>query len=532
MSNQTQSVWSAEAERAQGHPRLAGEVRVDVAVIGGGITGVTTAYLLKRAGKKVAIIEARRIGQGETGRTTAHLTVAMDQRYRSIMSKFGNAGARAVFDSQRAALQRIEALVGELSIDCQFERVPGYLFGETDEQRDEIESEAAACQELGIPVVLTREVPLPFAVRVALRFEDQAQMHPIRYLLALADTIPGKGSQIFEESPVLEVNEDEPCRIVTEGGAVLADHVVVAAHVPISNRVFLHTKIAAYRTYVVAARMEGAGPAGLFWDTQDPYHYVRSHRARDGADLLIVGGEDHKVGQDAEAGARFDRLEAYVRARFGRLPIEDRWSGQIIEPVDGLPYIGRNSLSSRTYVATGYAGQGMTSGTVAAMILCDQVQGIDNPYAELYDATRIKPFAAAKEFVRENVDFPTHLVGDRLRRHDHPAASLPAGEGAVLTIGGERLAVYRHPAGELHALSPVCTHLGCLVNWNTAEKSWDCPCHGSRFDPSGQVLNGPAVANLEARDLPLTPAVEGQDDGDRNEEEDALHAPAAVPDPA
>jgi glycine/D-amino acid oxidase-like deaminating enzyme/nitrite reductase/ring-hydroxylating ferredoxin subunit len=536
MSNHTRSVWSGEADAAAGRPPLAGEVRVDVAVIGGGITGVTTAYLLKRAGKRVAILEARGIGQGETGRTTAHLTVALDQRYRSIMTKFGSDGARDVFASQEAALQRIEALVSELGIDCQFERLPGYLFAESEDERQAIEAEASACQQLGIPASLTREVPLPFPARQALRFERQAQMHPIRYLRALADAIPGGGSQIYEDSPVREVHDDEPCRVVTDGGVVVADHVVVAAHVPISNRFFLHTKIAAYRTYVLAARLEGAGPAGLFWDTLDPYHYIRTHKARDGSNLLIVGGEDHKVGQDPDPEARFDRLSEYLREHFGALPIQERWSGQIIEPVDGLPYIGRNSLSSRTYVATGYAGQGMTSGTLAAMILCDQVQGMKNRYAELYDATRIKPLAAAREFVRENVDFPTHLVGDRLRRRDHPAAAhLRPGEGAVITLERERVAVYRDPGGELHALSPVCTHLGCLVNWNGAERSWDCPCHGSRFDPAGQVINGPAMANLEARDLPLTPVAATADKAawDRGDEEEVRPSPAEpLPDPA
>ena len=317
---------------------------------------------------------------------------------------------------------------------------------------------------------------------------------------------------------MLEVHEGEPCRVVTADGVVIADHVVVAAHVPTFNRVFLHTKIAAYRTYVVAARVDQPGPAGLFWDTNDPYHYLRSASQGDGTHLLILGGEDHKVGQDPDPTTRFDRLHAYFQARFGRRPLEYQWSGQIIEPVDGLPYIGRNALSSRIYVATGYAGQGMTSGTLAAMILCDEVTGVRNPHADLYDATRIKPLAAAKEFVRENVDYPTHLVGDRLRRHEHAAANLPPGEGAVLTLRGERLAVYRSPAGELQALSAVCTHLGCLVNWNSAEKSWDCPCHGSRFDPLGagaQRAGGRAPAGARAALDPCARAGGGGDRGGR-----------------
>jgi glycine/D-amino acid oxidase-like deaminating enzyme/nitrite reductase/ring-hydroxylating ferredoxin subunit len=529
MPNSTRSLW-LDADTAPRHPRLAGEVRVDVAIIGGGITGVTTACLLGRAGKRVAIVEARQIGAGETGLTSAHLTSAIDQRYRSVMGKFGSDGARAVFQSQQSAISRIESFVNELRIDCRFERVPGYLYAEDKEGLDQIEQEGAACEQLGIPAHLTDTVPLPFPVLKALRFADQGQLHPLRYLRGLADSLFDAGGLIFEESPVVEVEEGEPCRVVTADGVVVADHVVVAAHVPISNRVFLHTKIAAYRTYVLAVRLDQLGPAGLFWDTKDPYHYLRTYRTPDGDHLLIAGGEDHKVGQEQDPTGCFDRLEEYLRPRFGKRPVEYQWSGQIIEPVDGLPYIGRNALSSRIYVATGYAGQGLTSGTLAAMILSDEIRGVPNPHANLYDATRIKPLAAAKEFVRENVDFPAHLVKDRLRRHDHAAANLPPGEGAVLTLGRERVAVYRNQAGELLALSPVCTHLGCLVGWNSAEKSWDCPCHGSRYDPTGQVLNGPAVTPLQARDLPLTPARAAKE---QEEEEPAAESSIAPwPEPA
>ncbi len=530
MPSYTSSLWTDGVDPSPRHRSLRGEIQVDVAVIGSGITGITAACLLKRAGKTVAVLEARQLGAGETGRTTAHITSAIDQRYRSIVSKFGSDGAAAVHRSQEAAIARIASFVQELQIDCQFERVTGYLYAEKPEQVEAIEAEAATCKQLRIPSALTDTLPLPFPVQRALGFPDQAQFHPLRYLQALATSFEGDGCRIFEETPALDVHDGTPCKVSTPDGAVLAEHVLVAAHVPITNRVFLHTKIAAYRTYVLALRLPGPGPRGLFWDCDDPYHYVRSQRLPDGREVLIVGGEDHKVGQRADTNEPFERLESFVRQRFGNLPVEHRWSGQIIEPVDGLPYIGKNSLSSRVYVATGYAGQGMTGGTLAAMILSDQVQGLANPYAQLYDATRIKPLAAVKEFVRENVDYPTHLVADRLRRHHHPAASLPPGEGALLTIRGERLAVYRNQAGELYALSPVCTHLGCLVNWNTAEKSWDCPCHGSRFDPAGHVLNGPAVTPLQARDLPLTPVAASKEE--REEEELAESGVSPMPEPA
>ncbi|HXI56468.1 MAG TPA: FAD-dependent oxidoreductase, partial [Polyangia bacterium] len=296
-----------------------------------------------------------------------------------------------------------------------------------------------------------------------------------------------------------------PCRVITDRGTITAGDVVVAAHVPVTNRFFLHTKLAAYRTYAIAVANPTALPQGLFWDMGSPYHYLRS-QVVDGVPYLILGGEDHKVGESTDTSVSFKRLEEFYALRFGQpvAPTDFRWSGQIIEPADGLPYVGRNSLSSRVYVATGYSGNGMTGGTLAAMVLADQVRGVPNAWSNLLDATRFKPLASAKAFVRENVDFPKHLIGDRLMPSGqaHDLDEIEAGEGAVVTIRGSKLAVYRNGNGDLSAVSPVCTHLGCVVHWNTTEKSWDCPCHGSRFDPTGRVLNGPAIAALESRSIP------------------------------
>lgn len=519
MPNYTNSVWTEDSETAPRHKRLEGEIRVDVAVVGGGITGVTAAYLLKQAGRSVALVESRRVGKGESGKTTAHLTEVLDERYQRLLGKFGVKGARLINESQREALERIAGLTERLRIRCDFERVPGYLFTEYAESVEEIEAEAEACRRLGIAAALTDEVPLPFAVKRALRFDNQAQFHPRAYLLALAATIPGDGSEIFEDSHVLDVSEEDRCHVVTADGVVNADYVIVAAHVPVFNKVLLHTKLAAYRSYVIGGLVDRAPVSALFWDTDEPYHYIRTHRVHDGNYVMLVGGEDHRVGQEEDTRAPFERLERYTHVRFGPVPIEFRWSGQIIRPADGLAYIGRNALSERIFVATGYAGQGMTTGTLAGMILSDLVRGEENRYATLYDATRLKPLASARGLIRENVDFPAHLVADRLHRHDDPVTELPSGEGAVLSVSGQRLAVYRNHAGEFSALSPVCTHLGCLVHWNSTEKSWDCPCHGSRFDPTGRVLNGPAVAALQARTLP---APQTQEAKEEEAEEDSL----------
>jgi glycine/D-amino acid oxidase-like deaminating enzyme/nitrite reductase/ring-hydroxylating ferredoxin subunit len=504
MPNYTNSVWS-EGVPAPPQPPLPGNVTVDVAIVGGGITGITAALLLQQAGRRVTVVEARRIGKGETGKTTAHLTEALDTRYQTLVSRFGWAGAQLAAAAQRAAIERIARLVGELQIPCDLRRLPGFLCAENREQAAELEEEAKVVRRLGLDAALVDDVPLPFPVTLALRFSNQATFHPRVYLQALADAFVAGGGQIYEETQVAGIEEGEPCRVITDRGTVHASEVIVAAGVPIANRILLHAKLAAYRSYVVGVEVPATSElAGLFWDMAEPYHYIRSHRLGDRS-YLLVGGEDHKVGEAEDTTAPFDRLETYVRNRFGLsvAATDFRWAGQIIESADGLPYIGRNSLSSRIFVASGYSGNGITHGTLAAMLLTDLICGRKSPLAELLDATRIKPLASAKSFLSENIDYPKHLLGDLLPLPGvESLARIPSGEGQVLSLGGQRLAVYRNGNGELSALSPVCTHLGCLVHWNTTEKSWDCPCHGSRFDPHGRVLNGPAVAALQARPLP------------------------------
>jgi glycine/D-amino acid oxidase-like deaminating enzyme/nitrite reductase/ring-hydroxylating ferredoxin subunit len=508
MPNYTNSVWS-EATPAPAYPPLAGNVDVDVAVVGGGITGITSALLLARAGRRVAVVEARRIGKGESGKTTAHLTEALDVPYQTLISRFGLTGARLAASAQRAAIERIAAFTDECGIDCDLRRVPGFVFAETRAERAVLEREAAAVHKLGLNAALVERAPLPFPIAGALRFDDQATLHPRIYLQGLERAFVALGGLIFEDTQVVAIDEGEPCRVISDRGVVAAREVIVAAHVPIVNRVLLHAKLAAYRTYVVGVDLgQSAGIGdGMYWDMADPYHYIRSQEIGDRR-YLLVGGEDHKVGESDDTTAPFERLESYVRVRFGRdvAATDYRWSGQIVVSADGLPYVGHNSLSHDVFVATGYAGNGVTQGTLAAMVLADEICDLANPFAELLDATRIKPLASVGAVLAENLDYPKHLLADRLPGSvDEGAealAAIPPGEGQVLSLGGERLAVYRNANGELGALSPKCTHLGCLVHWNTTEKSWDCPCHGSRFDPHGRVLNGPAVAALEARAIP------------------------------
>jgi glycine/D-amino acid oxidase-like deaminating enzyme/nitrite reductase/ring-hydroxylating ferredoxin subunit len=499
LPNHSKSPWIA-THKGRPFPRLESDLAVDVAIVGGGITGLTAATLLKRAGLSVAVIEAGRVAEGVSGATTAHLTEAFDRSYADLIADFGEDGARLAAESGRAALRQIAAFVRERSIECDFTRLPAFQYAEDAQLLPELEAERAAAARIGVELRLTHDVPLPFAVAGALRWDDQAQFHPRRYLLPLALAIPGGGSHVFEQTRVVDVEGGAPCRVVTEAATVSARDVVVATHAPLDS-MFLQTKIAQYRSYVLALRLKPGAtpPEGLFWDTEDPYHYIRS-QATDKGPLLLVGGEDHKTGQEADALDRFEALLDFARRRFPVTSVAYRWSAQVVEPVDGLPFIGRDLCSPHVYVATGYSGTGMTLGTLAGMLDSELILGRESPWKDLYDANRIKPVASIVDFVKENLSFPVHLVADRLKGPDVASlARVAKGEGKIVEVAGEKTAVFRDEHGLLHAVSPVCTHMRCLVGWNDAEKSWDCPCHGSRFDTDGKVLDGPAAQPLESR---------------------------------
>lgn len=493
------SLWTVSAP-ARRYPAPRGELEVDVVVIGGGLAGLTTAYLLKQEGKKVAVVEMHRLLTGQTGQTTAHLTELLDTPYATLASDFGEKGARMAAASTRAAIERIAGLVERLRISCGFQRLPGFRYAETEREARELEREAAAARQAGLMCSLTNEVPLPYPVKLALRVEDQARFHPREYLLALAEGIEGDGSHILEETRVTELSEGVPCRVHTGRGIITCRDVVEATMTPL-NRVFLHTKLYPYRTYVVAGRLEGPLEAGLYFDSQEPYHYIRTQRV-EGVDYVLVGGEDHKVGAEEDTGRHYEALETYTRRRFPVGRIEYRWSGQVIEPADGLAYIGRNSNARHVWVATGFSGTGMTFGTLSGMILTDLILGRQNPYAALYDATRVKPRAGARDFIQENAEVAFRFVADRLARPEaHALSEVPPGEGRIVEVDGKKVAVFREESGAVHAVSPVCTHLGCHVHWNKSERSWDCPCHGARYSPTGEVLNGPAVKGLPSKKL-------------------------------
>ena len=499
----TKPVWASPQFEPVFRPLESSDVEIDVAIIGGGVTGLTAALLLKRSGKRVAVFEARQILDGVTGSTTSHLTQIVDTRYHVIEEKFGREGARLVAESSGASIDLIERIVNEMKIDCGFERVPGFLFAETSQQHDELQFELPATIRSGVQAAAQALPPgLPFSVKGAMRVENQAQLDPRAYLVPIALELNSNGSHVFEKTPVIAIHEGSPCWLETAGGpTVKAKHVIVATHSPL-NLVLLQTKIAHYQSYVISGPVPQR-TSGLLWDMADPYHYVRTQQTKHGLQL-IIGGEDHKTGQEPDTEAAFERLTEYAR-RFHMVP-DHRWSAQVIEPVDGLPFIGRNSGSSKVFVATGYSGNGMTFGTIAAMVLSDLILGRPNPWASLYDATRIKPVASLKSYIQENVDFPLNLISGVLKAPEtRSLEDVKNDEGKIVLTEGKRLAVFRDDEGELHAVSSVCTHLGCHVAFNNAQKSWDCPCHGSRFSIDGEVLDGPAVKPLERYELTSRP---------------------------
>ncbi len=478
----------------------------DVCIIGAGIAGLTAAYLLRREGHDVQVVDAFDIGAGESGRTTAHLTAVLDDRFVTLEKLFGVDGAKLAAGSHSAAIDTIERIVREAEIDCDFERVDGVLFASGDEQIDLLNREGGAALNAGFTELVPIDALALPGVRFhgpALRFPRQAQFHIGKYLRGLARDFTSRGGIIETGVKATGVDEGEIATVHLDGGRqIRARDVIVATNTPFIDRVKMHTKQAAYRTYVVGfAVPPGAFPAVLLWDLEDPYHYVRLVRHIEGGEMLIVGGEDHKTGQEDEPGAHFTRLTAWARDHFEGLgDVRYRWSGQVMEPIDGLAFIGRNPGDHNIYVVTGDSGNGMTHGTLGGMIIKDLIDGRANPWAALYDPSR-KSLQAAGSFIDENANVLGHLVKDWIGRGDvKERRDIPLESGAIVREGLSLLAVYRDNDGRFHELSAACTHLGCVVQWNDVEKSWDCPCHGSRFAPDGGVLNGPAAKPLERHD--------------------------------
>jgi glycine/D-amino acid oxidase-like deaminating enzyme/nitrite reductase/ring-hydroxylating ferredoxin subunit len=489
------SYWLESTER-EVRPPLERDLDCDVAVIGGGIVGVTAALRLSREGARVALLEARRIGAGATGYTTAKLSSLHGLSYAKLAGSLGEETARIYGEANQAGLEQVARLVAELGIECDFRRRPNFTYAASEQGRTDLRDEVQVAERLGLPASYVEQIDeLPFGTAGAVRFSEQAEFHPLRYLHGLVEAAAEAGAAIHEGMRVVSVAQGHPCRVTGEGGAtVRAEHVVVATHLPILDRGLFFARTHPERSYVLLARLRGGVPAGMYLSDESPAHSLRSVPTPEG-ELLMVGGESHKPGQ-SDAAERFDALERWARERFDVVSIEHRWATQDNMPADGLPFVGRLwPLSSRMLTATGFRKWGLAMGTAAAGILADAIGGRENPWAATFSPLRLHPLAGGPEFLKENADAGLRFLRDRLtERLD--ADRLAPGQGGVVGSGLSQRAVYRDDEGELHSLSARCTHLGCIVAFNRAERTWDCPCHGSRFTLEGEVIEGPAVKPL------------------------------------
>jgi glycine/D-amino acid oxidase-like deaminating enzyme/nitrite reductase/ring-hydroxylating ferredoxin subunit len=504
-SGSTESIWISAKQPE--FPKLNADLRVEVCVIGGGMAGLTTAYLLAKEGKSVAVLEDGLLCSGETGRTTAHCVNALDDRYFELISTHDLQTARILAESHTAAIHQIRTISKEEDIDAEFSYVDGYLILPDDKHPALLDKELKAAHQVGLKgVELVKQAPIPSG-GPALRFPAQAHIHPVKYLVGVAQAAVKHGAQIFTSTHAQQIEDAKdvhPAYAVTSSGhRVTADHIVIATNAPIvaNDGMPLYMKQAAYRTYVIGVKVpKGSVHDAMYWDgywdDNTPYHYIRIY-PEGRHDLLIVGGEDHKTGQNNDSDVRYTKLEEWTKKNFPMAgEVSFRWSGQVMEPTDGIAFIGKNPGSNNIYVATGDSGNGMTHGTIAGMLLRDLILGKESAWTKVYDPARsaIRPL---KDFAKENLNGASQYKEWVTGGDAESVRNIPKGSGMVLREGTGKIACYRDAHGELHKMSAVCTHRGCIVNWNDGEKSWDCPCHGSRFDPHGKVINGPAALDLE-----------------------------------
>jgi len=488
------SYWFDTAPRAA-FPRIEGRIEVDVAIVGGGIVGIMTARQLKDEGLTVAVVEARQVGGEVTGKSTAKITSQHNVTLTKIARKFGEEGARLYGEANQAGLQRIRALAAAHGLDCALETKPAFSFTRDEAHVGEIEEECALAARLGLPASLTRDTGLPFEVLAAMRWDDQAQFHPVRFVAGLAATLEGGGSHVFEGS---RVTDWDPRRIATAEGEVVAKHLVMATHMPLGQIGFFYAEAYPHIHPVIMGRADPARvPNGMYISVETPRHSVREHRDEHGQDWLIFAGPAFKAGHVDEERANFADLERFAMDHFGVSP-DHRWTNEDYTPMDGAPFIGWSSSLPNPYlVATGFNAWGITNGAAAAILITDLIAGRSNPWLRVFDATRVKPIAGGAQFAKGTAEVASHLVGGYMASKPKEFAALAPGDAAILKVDGDNIAAFKDEAGRIHAVSAACTHMGCLVGWNETDRTWDCPCHGSRFTLSGEVLHGPAVQPLK-----------------------------------
>jgi len=498
-----ESLWTATADVAP-RPPLAGDLRVAAVVVGAGMTGVCAAYELQRAGVETVLLDQGTVGGGVTGHTTAKLSALHGIAYKEIAELHGATRATSYARINARGLERIASLTAEHAIACDFRRRPAFLYATTAEELDRVEEEAWAAHEAGLAVEIVEDVPLPFATRGAARLAGQAEFHPLRFVAGLADAFEAAGGRIHERTRVTSAHDGEPCTLQTEdGGTVTADHAILATHIPFADRALYFARMHPERSYALAVRLaSGAVPDGMLLSAGSPTRSIRAHPV-DGEELLLVGGDGHKVGQGPPTAEHYRALEAFAREHWDVAEVSYRWSAQDNMPADALPYVGPlTPRSKRTLVATGYRKWGLALGAEAGAMLRDLVLGVDHADADTLDPGRVPPVRALRDMAKEGADFSYRFAVDRLRQRGRASDELAPGEGRVVSLHGRQVALSRDDDGTVRAVSARCTHLGCIVAYNDAERSWDCPCHGSRFALDGEVLQGPAVHPLEPKDPP------------------------------
>jgi glycine/D-amino acid oxidase-like deaminating enzyme/nitrite reductase/ring-hydroxylating ferredoxin subunit len=494
------SIWRSFSAGSD-FPSQEQSLSVDVAVIGGGITGITTAQLLKESGYKVAVIEALKVGGGSTGHSTGNLYIAVEEGFDRIQSKYDTETLETVVEARGSAMALIENNINRYSIDCDYKKQPWYLFSSNDESEERIGKVLQAARDAGINAEEVDKGELPFKVQRGVKIKNQAQFNPLRYVQQLAKHIASDNCIILENTRVVTIDEeDEDCiRLETDRGNVHAKYVVHATHTPKGNLFDFHSVLGTYREYGIAVKLaSGNYPQGIFWGyyNENERFSIRSY-THEGSNFLLAVGQPHRVGQQEDNEENIKNLEKFLAERFDVDEVTNRWGGQNYKPADLLPYIGRKSKGSNIFIATGFSTDGLVWGVVSAMLINDLVNGNETKYTKLFDASRHNVLKAAGNFVKENISNAGEILRDYIFISDTKAGDIPIGEGKVIEVEGKKVAVFHDDSGNVKACSAICTHMGCVVHWNKAEKTWDCPCHASRFDTDGCIIEGPALKPLE-----------------------------------